>query len=151
MKLAILALVATLGLAGCASNMGGNTYQRSQAQGMQKVMLGVVESTRAVTIESNSGVGTPAGSGIGAIVGSNYGSGRGALIGMIAGAVIGGVVGHVTDSLANARDGMEITVKLDNGDLVAITQSVAGSDPISSGDRVRVVVDQRGTTRVQRL
>lgn len=150
-KLTVLAVVAILALSGCASNMGGNTYKRAQAQGMQKVMFGVVESTREVTIEGVTGAGVSAGAGAGAVIGSNAGQGRGSLIGMIAGAVIGGVIGHLADRAANTKDALEITVKLDNGDLVAITQSVDGSDSVAPGERVRVVVDQANTSRVQRL
>lgn len=150
-KLVFFAIVVVVTLSGCAGNMGGNTYSQSQVRGMQKVMLGVVDSTRPVTIEAVSGVGAPSGSGIGAIAGSSFSSGRGSLVGMLAGAVIGGVVGHFADKAANSKDGLEITVKLDGGDLVAVTQSIDGSDLVSNGDRVRVVTDQVGTTRVQRL
>ena len=102
-------------------------------------------------IDVVSKVGASAGVGAGALAGSNIGSGRGALFGILAGAVIGGIVGHVADKAVNSKEGLEITVKLDDGDLVAVTQSVDGSDAITSGDRVRVVVDQTGTSRVQRL
>ena len=147
----VFAFVAIVTLSGCASNMGGNTYSQAQVRGMQKVVLGVVDSIRPVTIEAVSKVGASAGVGAGALAGSNIGSGRGALFGILAGAVIGGIVGHVADKAVNSKDGLEITVKLDDGDLVAVTQSIEGSDAIASGDRVRVVVDQIGVSRVQRL
>lgn len=150
LKLFMIAIFA-IALTGCATNRGGNSYTNNGTQQMQRVLVGTVESTRGVTISANSGVGGSAGAGIGAVAGSNVGAGRGSLVGIIGGAVIGGLIGHAADSAANSKEGMEITVKLDNGELVAVTQTVAESDAIAKGDRVRILVAPQGTSRVQRL
>ena len=42
--------------------------------------------------------------------------------------------------------GLEITVQLDNGRMVAVTQ--AADEPFYPGDRVRVLIGSDGTTRV---
>jgi outer membrane lipoprotein SlyB len=46
------------------------------------------------------------------------------------------------------RDGLEITVRLDNGDLRAITQTATG-ETFRAGDRVRIL-SSGGVSRVTR-
>ena len=47
---------------------------------------------------------------------------------------------------ATRQPGLEITVQLDNGRMVAVTQ--AADEPFYPGDRVRVLIGYDGTTRV---
>jgi outer membrane lipoprotein SlyB len=68
------------------------------------------------------------------------------LIGILAGAVAGGVAGYMTEKGMNSKDGLEVTVKLDSGDLLAVTQEA--DEKFSVGERVHVLSDARGTTRV---
>ena len=50
------------------------------------------------------------------------------------------------DSTAGLQPGLEITVQLDNGRMLAVTQ--AADEPFYPGDRVRVLTGYDGTTRV---
>ncbi|HET9462383.1 MAG TPA: hypothetical protein VFO43_00255 [Thiobacillus sp.] len=143
-----VALIAasTLLLAGCPAGLGGGDYSRSQARTVQEVQMGVVESVREVTIE---GTKTPIGAGAGAVVGgvagSTVGSGRGSVVGATVGAVLGGVGGAAAEEAVTRQKGLEITVKLDSGRMIAITQ--AADQEFRVGDRVRVL-SGGGVTRV---
>lgn len=144
-RLGLLA-AATAALVGCAGGLGGADYSRDQARAAQEVQMGVVESVREVNIE---GTKTPIGAGAGAVVGgvagSTVGGGRGSIVGATVGAVLGGLGGAATEEAVTRQKGVEITVRLDSGRMLAITQ--AADEQFRVGDRVRVL-SGGGTTRV---
>ena len=90
-------------------------------------------------------VGALAGGIVGGVAGSNIGGGKGATIGTVLGAVAGGVAGQAIEEHASKKNGLEITVKLDGGQLVAITQEA--DEQFHPGERVRIL-SGRGTSRV---
>lgn len=147
-KLATLTLLAIIpfALTGCPAGLGSKDYSREQARTVQEVQMGVVESVRSVKLE---GTKTPIGAGAGAVVGgvagSTVGSGKGSTIGAAVGAVLGGLGGAAAEEAVTRQDGVEITVKLDSGRLIAVTQ--AADEEFRVGDRVRVL-SGGGTTRV---
>jgi outer membrane lipoprotein SlyB len=53
--------------------------------------------------------------------------------------VAGGVAGQAAEQGATRQTGLEITVKLDSGRLIAVTQ--AADESFKPGDRVRVLSD----------
>jgi outer membrane lipoprotein SlyB len=149
MRYAILMVLAgMMMLSGCASSSSGSAYERRQARTVQDVQSGVVENVRSVMIEgTKSGVGTAAGGVAGTIIGRG-GSGRsdiGRAVGGIAGAVVGGVAGAAAEEGFTRQKGYEITVRLDGGRLIAVTQ--AADDEFKVGDKVHIVSGQ-GITRV---
>jgi len=82
----------------------------------------------------------------GGVGGSNIGGGKGQIVGAVVGAVVGGMVaGHAIEEAATKKNGLEITVKYDNGSLGAITQEA--DEQFNVGDRVRVL-SGGGVTRV---
>ncbi len=144
------ALAAVLVLQGCASNMGSRDYSSRQTRVEQEVRMGVVEGIRDVRIEAReTGVGQTAGAVLGGIAGShaNNSRGRGSVAGAVVGAVVGGLVGSSIERSNNERQGIEVTVKLDGGRLIAITQEA--DEQFRLGDRVRVL-SAAGTSRVTR-
>jgi outer membrane lipoprotein SlyB len=150
-KLIVGALLSAALLAGCASpGLGGGNYTRGQARGEMNVRLGTVETVRDVVIDAReAGTGTLTGAALGGIAGSTLGRGSKAeAAGAIAGAVIGGIVGSGIEKNANDRKGVEVTVKLEGGKLVAITQEK--DEEFKVGDRVRILSGQ-GVTRVSKL
>lgn len=133
-------------LAGCAQGLGGGSYTRDEARREQNVRLGVVESVRPVQLEgTRSGVGPAAGAVVGGVAGSTVGGGRGSTIAAVIGAVAGGVAGQALEEGTTKRTGVEVTVKLNNGALVAIVQEA--DETFRVGDRVRILSDGR-TSRV---
>ncbi|MBA3903676.1 MAG: hypothetical protein C0522_08395 [Rhodocyclaceae bacterium] len=140
------AIALTALLAGCASSQSGSAYERRQARQEMTVRLGVVEGVRQVTIEgTKSPVGAVAGAGIGGLAGSNIGGGRGATAGAILGAVAGGVAGAAVEEQVTRKNGLEITVRLENGQIIAVTQEA--DEAFHPGERVRVLKGS-GATRV---
>ena len=137
-------------LAGCASpGLGGGDYSRAQVRGEQTVRMGIVESVRDVRIGArDTGTGTLAGAALGGIAGSEMGGGRGSVAGAVAGAVVGGIIGQAVEKSSNDRRGVEVTIRLDTGRVIAVTQEA--DEIFRVGDRVRVLSGQ-GATRVSRM
>lgn len=145
MQLAAAALAAMM-LAGCAEGLGGGSYTRDEARREQNVRMGIVESVRQVQIEgTRTIVGPAAGAVVGGIAGSTVGGGRGSDIAAVLGAVAGGVAGQAIEQGTTRRTGVEITIKLDSGALVAIVQEA--DETFKAGERVRILSDGR-TSRV---
>ena len=144
-KLLIIALLSILTVA-CASSNSGSVYKRDDARKVQTVRTGVVESVRAVKLEgTKSPVGTIAGGAVGGIAGSSVGGGRGSAIAAVIGAVVGGLAGSAAEEGITRKDGLEITVKLDGGSMIAIVQEA--DEAFSPGDKVRIVENSE-TSRV---
>ena len=138
-----LALVATA-LAGCTSSKSGSAYTRDQTRQEMVVRTGVVESVREVQIEgTKSGVGPAAGAVAGGVGGSHVGGGKGQIVGAVVGAVVGGLAGSAIEEGVTRKTGLEITVRLDNGQLTAIVQE--GDEIFRAGDRVRLLSGAGGT------
>jgi len=145
-RLLSAAAAALLILAGCAGSQSGSSYSSAQARGEMSVRMGVVESVRQVSIEADkSPVGAIAGGIVGGVAGSNVGKGKGSTIGSVLGAVAGGVAGQAIEQQIGKKAGVEITVKLDNGQFTAITQEA--DEQFHPGERVRIL-SGHGATRV---
>ncbi len=145
-RLLAITLSAAIVLSGCAGSQSGSAYSRSQTRGEMQVRMGVIESVRTVTIEgTQSGVGVVAGGVVGGIAGSNVGQGRGSTVGSVLGAVLGGVAGQAIEERTSKKDGLEITIKLDSGQIIAVTQEA--DEQFRAGERVRVLSGS-GVTRV---
>ncbi len=143
---AAVLVIAVAALAGCAQGLGGGAYTRDEARREQNVRLGVVESVRPVQIEgTRSGIGPAAGAVVGGVAGSTIGGGRGSTVAAVIGAVAGGVAGQAVEEGTTRKNGVEVTVKLNSGALVAIVQEA--DETFRAGDRVRILSDGR-TSRV---
>ncbi|MEK1904430.1 MAG: glycine zipper 2TM domain-containing protein [Pseudomonas sp.] len=143
---AFTALALTLG--GCASNLSGDSYSRDEARKVQTVRMGTIESLRPVKIE---GTKTPIGAGAGAVVGgiggSTIGHGSGSAVAAVIGAVAGGLLGSMTEEGITRTQGVEITVREDDGTLRAYVQQVQENEVFRVGERVRIMTVD-GTSRV---
>jgi outer membrane lipoprotein SlyB len=136
-KYIVLTIIGIL-LSACASSNSGHVYSRDETRQQQAIKTGVVESVRTVQIEgTKTPIGTIAGGAIGGIAGGSSGRGTGSQLLAIVGAVAGGIVGSAAEEQLTRRDGLEITVKLDNGGLIAIVQEA--DEAFKAGDTVRIV------------
>ena len=143
-----IALLVALSLAGCASSRSADVYSRQQARQEMYVRMGYVESIREVTMEgARSGAGTVAGAAIGGAAGSTLGRGSGHVLGAVVGAVIGGMAGSAIEENATKKNALEILVRLDAGQLIAVVQEKG--EVFYPGDRVRVLTGNN-STRVTR-
>lgn len=135
-------------LGGCATTTpdNANNYSRKEVRGEQNVRFGVVDAVRPVQInEQNPSTGGLTGGIIGGVAGSNVGQGRGAIVGTVLGAVLGAMAGKHIEQQASQSNGLEITVRLDDGHFVAVVQGA--DEPFRPGDRVRLL-SRQGITRV---
>ncbi|HEX6634647.1 MAG TPA: glycine zipper 2TM domain-containing protein [Usitatibacter sp.] len=140
------AAVCVLLLGGCAYPQGSYDYRGYQVMGEQTVRFGVVDSVRPVRINpGETGVGTAGGAVLGGIAGSHVGGGSGQIAGAVGGAILGGILGSNIERSANERQGIEVTVLLDNGKYISVVQEA--DELFRPGDRVRIL-SGRGTTRV---
>ncbi|MDY7561578.1 glycine zipper 2TM domain-containing protein [Pseudomonas sp. 10B1] len=140
------AMALTLG--GCTSSLTGDSYSRDEARTVQTVRMGTIDSLRPVKIE---GTKTPIGAGAGAVVGgvagSAIGGGRGSIITAVIGAVAGGLLGSATEEGLTRAQGVEITVREDDGTMRAYVQQVQENEIFRVGERVRIMT-VNGTSRV---
>jgi len=144
-RLLAVSLLAAI-LAACASSNSGSVYSRDEARKVQTVKTGVIESVRQVKLEgTKSPVGTIAGGAVGGIAGSSVGSGSGSAIAAVIGAVAGGLAGSALEEGITRKDGVELTVKLDGGGLIAIVQEA--DEVFTAGERVRIL-ESGGVSRV---
>ena len=145
-KLSLILIATVAILNACASSNSGSVYSREETRRIQTVRMGIVESVRQVKIEgTKSPVGTVGGAAVGGIAGSTLGNGRGSTLGAVVGAIAGGLAGSAIEEGVTRKDGLEITVKLDNGTMLAVVQEA--DEKFAPGERVRLLED-RGTTRV---
>lgn len=147
--LAVTAVAASLVVvAGCANRSASSSvYTYGQAQQEQIVRTGTVVSVRYVTIQDDrsSGVGMVAGGALGGVAGNAVGGGSGRAIATVGGAILGGLLGNTVEQQVGKKQGLEITVRLDNGETRVVAQEADVA--LSSGQRVRMI-SGGGPTRV---
>ena len=139
---------AALMMSGCAKpNASASTYTYGQAQTEQVVREGTVKAVRPIVIqqERSSGAGLIAGGALGGVAGSAVGDGTGRTLAIVGGALLGALAGDKVEEAATKTNGLEITVRLDNGETRVIAQ--AADVPLSVGQRVQII-SGAGPTRV---
>ncbi|WP_225774978.1 glycine zipper 2TM domain-containing protein [Pseudomonas sp. Marseille-Q5115] len=138
----------TVLLSGCASSLTGDTYSRDEARRVQTVRMGTIESLRPVKIEgTKTPIGTGAGAIVGGVAGSTVGGGRGSIVAAVIGAVAGGLLGSASEEGLTRTQGVEITVREDDGSTRAYVQQVQENEVFRVGERVRIMTVD-GTSRV---
>ena len=137
---AVAFAVLATALAGCASGLGANSYDRGSIGTVARVEEGTVVGMRPIQIEGSSQgskVGTLAGVALGGLAGSEIGGGSKAnTAGAIGGAILGGVLGNAVCYSADAATGEVYTIRLRSGELVSVAQ--AGDYAIPSGTPVLI-------------
>ncbi|KGS14320.1 MULTISPECIES: glycine zipper 2TM domain-containing protein [Pseudomonas syringae group] len=135
-------------LGGCTSNLTGDSYSRDEARTVQTVRMGTIESLRPVKIEgTKTPIGGAAGAVVGGVGGSAIGGGRGSIVAAVIGAVAGGLLGSATEEGLTRTQGVEITVREDDGSMRAYVQQVQENEIFRVGERVRIM-SVNGTSRV---
>jgi len=84
---------------------------------------------------------------VGGIGGSTLGGGRGSAVLAVVGAVAGGLLGAAAEEGLTRTQGVEITVREDDGTLRAYVQEVEPNQVFRVGERVRIMT-VNGTSRV---
>ncbi len=134
---------AAVSFSGCTSSRGRSVYTVNQVHQAMRVELGTIVGVRGVMIDGEaSNVGLYGGAVLGGATGSTVGSGAGSTIAGAAGAVGGMIAGRAIEKVATRKDGLEITVNLDNGQTLVIVQPEKDGGFLD-GDRVRVMIGPR--------
>lgn len=142
----LLLLVFTTGLAGCASDLSGESYSRSEARTVQRVEYGIIDQLRPVKIEgTKTPIGAGAGAAVGGIAGSSIRGGKTGQVMAVIGAVAGGLAGAAIEEGVTRTTGVEITLKMDDGRTIAVVQGLSPNERYSVGDRVRVISSGQAT------
>ncbi|MCO1964098.1 glycine zipper 2TM domain-containing protein [Pseudomonas aeruginosa] len=137
-----------LALGGCQSSLTGDTYSREEARTVQTVRMGTIQALRPVKIEgTTTPIGSIAGAGVGGVAGSAVGGGKGSYVAAIIGAGAGGLLGAATEEGLTRTQGVEITVREDDGSTRAYVQQVDQGQIFRVGERVRILT-VNGTSRV---
>jgi outer membrane lipoprotein SlyB len=147
--LALGAIVTSVALlAGCANNSAsGSVYSYGQAQREQIVRAGTITAVRPIVIQEDktSGAGVLAGGALGGVAGNAVGGGTGRAIATVGGALLGALAGNAVENRVGRTSGLEVTVRLDNGETRVVAQEA--DIPLSVGQRVQVI-SGAGPTRV---
>ena len=153
-NLSVLCLFgAALVLAGCATgSSSGREYSAKQSRQPLTVVEAVVQSVSAVVIapeDNETGGGQVAGGLIGAIVGSGAGDrgGRNSQAGAVLGGVLGSLAGTKAQKAFQRKEGLQIIVRLEGGELLAVTQDA--DVPFAAGELV-YVLRGKGETRISK-
>jgi outer membrane lipoprotein SlyB len=126
-------------LAACASNGGGTRVMSSSSAPYSTSCYdcGTVEGiTQVQTTGTASGGGAVLGGIVGGVVGSQVGGGDGKKAATVAGVVGGAVAGNAIEKNM-AKTGYEITVRMDDGRRLTVTQGSIDAG-LRSGSRVRL-------------
>lgn len=136
-------------LIGCTGSLTGTTYSREEARRVQTVQYGTVEAVTPVVIEGRTQgiVGTGSGAVIGGLAGSTVGGGKGKSIATVVGAVAGGLAGQAAEKSLTTKQGQEITLRLESGEILSVVQEVDDDQYFRPGDRIRLL-KHSGVTRV---
>ena len=138
---AAVALGAVVAVSGCATPYPAGPYYVGPPQRAQAVEMGVVENVRPMGLAGPAtGLGALTGAGLGGWAGSGIGSGGGNAAAIIGGVILGSIIGNTLENEATRRPGVEVTVRLDTGRMIAVVQDAAG-EAFRPGDRIRVVYD----------
>jgi len=142
--------IAVTMLGGCAASASSNSFPRSSARTGFDVLYGEVVSARVVEIEGEPSLLGQLG---GALLGHAIGLGNtewytGARrVQAAVGGVAGTVAGEAIERKARTGDGLEIVVRLDRDETIAVIQ--AGDVAFNPGDTVQVLIGPDGSRRVQ--
>lgn len=136
----VLAIALSILLTACASSGGG--YHSGDKS---TIKTGTVESVRTVQLEGRSSiVGSLTGTILGSIAGASIGNSRTSGLNAFIGGILGSFAGSSAERSLTSEAGIEITVKLDNGEMIAITQD--DDVQFQKGDQVKVIDSNRGAT-----
>lgn len=141
-------LTSILGIGGCASDLSGDSYSRSEALQPITFRDATILGVRKVRIQgTHSGAGLASGAVVGGIAGSSVGSGRGSVLGAAVGVVVGGLAGAAAEEGITREDAWELTLQMHSGEKMVIVQEIGKDDHFVPGQHVRVL-QSSGKTRV---
>jgi outer membrane lipoprotein SlyB len=124
-----------------------------EAQTLQTIRVGEVVSVDEVQIvERPTGRGAQTGATVGSIAGYAAASHGDRWLGSLLGGALGGAAGGAAEKASKKRPGLQLVVRLDNGEEVGVQIPLAkkkkNQQTFNPGDRVRLMTGADGTTQV---
>lgn len=150
-RLLAAAMVATLGLAGCAREISPTVVSGPSVGATTQTYRGTIESVRGVTVQESETLegnrtGLLLGGLAGGVAGNRVGSGTGRAVMTGLGAAAGAGLGALTEREVKQQFAIEYVVRTDDGRLYTVVQ---GPEPrMRPGTRVYVQLPNRGRARV---
>jgi outer membrane lipoprotein SlyB len=141
-KLMLVPVITGLMVSCAQDTLTGDVYSRNEARSGQSVQMGRITQVRYVKIEGGNQAGSIIGAIGGGLLGSSIGNGRASnTAGAVGGAALGSALGSKIQQSTGTRQGIEITVRLDNGQTVAVVQEENRKRPsgFEIGQSVRVL------------
>lgn len=146
LPVAVIAGALAVALVGCTFPSSRRTVSRGTLGSMSVEHTGIVTNVRQVNVEGQrTNLGLIGGAALGGAAASG-GSGVGGAVAQAGGAVVGAIAGQAVEESVTRKQAQEITIRLDDGRTVVVTQEVA-TGIYQDGDRVRVL-DGGGGARV---
>lgn len=134
----LMMLPLALTVSACTSDIGANDYTTAGVNTVNRAAMGTVISVRAVTVRSDNNLGALGGAAAGGVAGTLVGhNDTTRILGAIGGAAIGGLAGNAAQGQLSKQGGYEYVVRLQNGEIVTITQ---GNDVLlTPGEKCMVI------------
>lgn len=154
-KIILLSIIALVANVASAQDYSGMRYDGNNAMQMQSVIQGRVEDMRQVTVNATSDLGQYTGAGIGGILGGILGSTVGnnnnavRTAATVALGAAGAIGGNYAAQAVGREKAYEYIIRLEDGRVVAITQSYEDANNIVTGDKVRII--QGGKVRIVKM
>jgi len=146
----LLALSMTTFATGCATDISSKSYSDEDVGEAAQTYSGTVVKVRSVKVAPDqlgkSHVGMLAGGMGGGLIGSQIASGLGGAIATLGLAGAGALGGAMAEKSLKTQQGLEITVRLNSGELRTVVQ---GNDvSFKQGERIYLMIYSRGRCKV---
>lgn len=145
--LSLCAAALTLSATSCTNFTRANSYNYNELGSTQSVVYGTVTAIESARVQSSTtGGGAAVGAVAGGLTGAIMGGGSAKYATAAGGTIIGAGLGSLLDQQFNQNTAERVTVQLDKGkkingsSTVCIVQGMDPTNPLSVGQRVRVLV-----------
>ena len=133
-------------LGGCSSNkpLSENKAGTLKKEKVIRVQQGTVVGIKDVAVKGEK---SRVGGTVGSLAGSVLASGTIPYVGSLLGSMVGGAVGSSADDELSKKPGHEISLKLENGEQVTVTQ--LATTKFNIGDKVKLLLEDNVAQVVQ--
>lgn len=140
---AIMALALAMGVTSCSEHGATDRYRANQVGVAQETATGTIIAMQDIVIDADDAkMGTAIGAAAGGLTGAMFGGGNAKYATAAGGAILGSIAGNQIDKATSSRDGLRITVKLDesNKKPITVVQQKDKKNPLWVGQKVQVLM-----------
>lgn len=126
-----------------------NTISRAEVNTMQTTAMGIIEQITVVNVDGEqTWVGSTVGSVSGSVLGAAFGSGWGRIVSSLVGSLVGNFAGREVEEQATKTQGLQLEIRLENGEIFKTVVIPDNLDAFKVGDRVKVLISSSGHIEV---